>query len=111
MATADVLNERVPCGDHLRAAELLEATHRSQAGLQPSVIRFDRVVRVLLGDMTGGGYQLLEHPWVGGRPVGGDLDGGRPVLKCAGEESPGGRHIPFLGDQHVDNLSELIDYR
>jgi len=101
--------ERVPGADHLDTAELFEAAHRSQAGLQPSVIGFDRVVRISLGDVTGGGYQLIEHPRVGGRAVSGDLGGGRPVPECAGEESPGGDHVPLLGDQHVDDLPELID--
>ena len=26
-----------------------------------------------------------------------------------GKELAGGRHIPILGDQHVDNLAELVD--
>ena len=66
MATADVLDERVPGADHSSAAELFEAAHGSQAGLQPSVIGFDRVLRISLGDVTGSGYQLIEHPRVGG---------------------------------------------
>ena len=66
MAMADVLDKRVPGGDYLYAAELFELAHRSSSGFQPSVIGFDRVVWVLLGDMTGGRRQLLEHPRVGG---------------------------------------------
>jgi hypothetical protein len=41
---AEVLDERVSGADDSRAAELFEATHRSQSGLQPSVIGFDRIV-------------------------------------------------------------------
>jgi hypothetical protein len=41
MAAADVLDERVPGADDSCAAELFEAAHRSQSGLQPSVIGFD----------------------------------------------------------------------
>src|SRR5689334_6804107 len=67
MAAADVLDERVPGGDYLYAAELVEPAHRPQSGLQPSVIGFDRVVSVLLGDMTGRRRQLFEHPRVSGR--------------------------------------------
>ena len=61
VVAADVLDECVPSTDHLRAAELFEAAHWSQAGLQPSVIGFDRIVGVLLGHMAGGGYQLIGH--------------------------------------------------
>ena len=46
MAAADVLDERVPGGDDLYAAELFEPAHRSQSRFQPSVIGFDRVVSV-----------------------------------------------------------------
>jgi hypothetical protein len=35
--------------------------------------------------------------------------GGRPMLECAGEESPGGGQVPLLGDQHVDDLPVLVD--
>jgi len=59
--------------------------------------------------MTGGEHQLIEHPRVGGRTVGGDLDRRPPVLTGAGEELPGGRQISFLGDQNVDDLAELVD--
>jgi hypothetical protein len=47
------------------------------------VIGFDRVVSVLLGDMTGGRHQLIEHPRVGGGTISGDLDRGRRVIKGA----------------------------
>jgi hypothetical protein len=60
----------------------------------------------LLGDMAGGGHQLVEHPRVGGRVISGDLNRRRPVFKGTGEESPGGRQVPLLGDQHVDDLPE-----
>ena len=91
------------------AAELFEPAHRSQSGLQPSVIGFDRVISVLLGDMTGSGHQLVEHSRVGSRVISGDLNRRRPVFQGASEESPGGRQIPLLGDQHVDDLPELVD--
>jgi hypothetical protein len=109
MAAADVLDERVSGGDYLYAAELFEPAHRLQSGLQPSVIGFNRVVSVLLGDMTGGGHQLIEHPRVGGRAISGDLDRGRPVIKGTGEESASGGQIPLLGDHDVNDLAELVD--
>ena len=82
MAAADVLDEGVPGGDDSCAAELFEPAHRSQSGLQPSVIGFDRVISVLGGDMAGGGYQLVEHPRVGGRVISDDLNRRWPVLQA-----------------------------
>jgi hypothetical protein len=38
MAAADVLDERVPGADYSCAAELFEAAHRSQSGLELTVI-------------------------------------------------------------------------
>jgi hypothetical protein len=55
------------------------------------VIYFDRVVLVLLGDVTGGGQQLVEHARVGGRPVGGHFGRRRAVLQRRGDEPAGRR--------------------
>jgi hypothetical protein len=41
--------------------------------------------------------------------ISGDLTRRRPVFKSAGEKSPGGRQIPLLGHQHIDDLPELVD--
>jgi hypothetical protein len=43
----------------------VEPAHRPQSGFQATMICFDRIVRVLLGGMTGGGQQLVEHAQVG----------------------------------------------
>jgi hypothetical protein len=109
VVAADGLDERVPCTHHSRTAELCETAHRPQPGRQPSVIGFDGVVHIVLGDMAGGGHQLIDHPQVGGRAVGGDLGRGRSVLECAGEESAGARQIPLRRHQHIDDLPELVD--
>src|SRR5437868_6409830 len=96
MAAADVLDERMPGTNDSCAAELFEPAHRPQSRLQASVIGFDRIVSVLLGDMTGRRHQLIKHPRVGGRAVSSDLGRGRPVLEGAGEESSRGRQVPLL---------------
>jgi hypothetical protein len=31
------------------------------------------------------------------------------MFQGAGEKSPGGCQVPLLGDQHVNDLSELVD--
>src|SRR5947209_13589557 len=60
MAAADVLDEHVPAGDYLCTAELFEPAHRSQSGLQPSVIGFDPSS----GDL---GVGLVDEPAITGR--------------------------------------------
>ena len=82
------------CPAVITCAAKFEPAHRSQSGFQPSVIGFDRVVSVLLGDVTGGRRELIEHPRIGGRAISGDLDRGRPVIKGAGEESASRSQIP-----------------
>jgi hypothetical protein len=52
-----------------------------------SVICLDRVVRVLLDGVQGRRDQLIEHPRVDVRAVGGDLDRNRASLQRPGEKS------------------------
>ena len=37
------------------------------------VSAFDRIVCILLGDVAGGGQQLIVYAWIGCSPVGGHL--------------------------------------
>jgi hypothetical protein len=95
VAAADVLDESVSGGDDSCAAELFEPAHRSQSGLQPSVIGFDRVISVALSDMAGGRHQLVEHPRIGSRVISGDLNRRCPMVQGASEEKPGDRQVPL----------------
>jgi hypothetical protein len=73
------------------------------------VISFDRVVRILFGDMTGRGQQLIEHSRIRRSPVGAHLGRSWTVIEGMGEESASGREIPVLRDEDVDDLPELVD--
>jgi hypothetical protein len=73
------------------------------------VIGFDCVVRVLLHDVAGSGEQLVEHPRVGRYSISAHFARARAVLQGAGEKPAGGRQIPLLEDQDVDDLPVLID--
>jgi hypothetical protein len=73
-------------------------------GLKPTMIGFDAVVGVLLGDMACGRNGLVDHPRVNRRPIGGDLDWRRASAQGAGKERPRGRAVAALADQDVDNL-------
>ena len=109
VAAADVLDEGVPGTDDPGRAEPFESAHRPQPSLKPSVIGFDRVVGVLLGDMACGGCQLIERARVGRRPVCGDLARAEAVLEGASEEPASGCQGPLFRDQHVNNLPILVD--
>jgi hypothetical protein len=73
------------------------------------VIGFNGVIRILLGEVARGGYQLVDHSRVGRCSVGGDLDRARAVLEGAGEEPASGRQIPLLCEEDVDDLAVLVD--
>ena len=59
--------------------------------------------------MAGTWQQVIQRPGVSLCAVGGHLGRSRAVPQRAGEEPAGGRQIPLLRDQHVDDLPELID--
>ena len=46
------------------------------------MIGFDRIIRVLLHDMAGGGRQFIQCQGVGGRAVGGHLGRSRAVPRA-----------------------------
>jgi hypothetical protein len=51
VAAAQILDEGMPGGQGPRGTVALQAAHRPEAGFQPSVICFDRVVRIALDGM------------------------------------------------------------
>ena len=99
----------MPSADHSGRAEPFEPTHRSQPGLELTMIGFDGVVRVLLHDMARRGQQLVEHPRIRGSSVGAHLGWAWAVLEGTGEELASGRQIPILRDEDVDDLAVLVD--
>ena len=109
VAATEVLDERVPSTDHAGRAELRQTPHGSQPRLESSVIGLDRIISVLLNNVTRGRQQLIEYPRVGGRPVGAHLSRARTVLEGAGEELAGGRQITVLGHENIDDLAVLVD--
>ena len=73
------------------------------------MISFDCVVRILLGDVAGRGQQLIEHARIRSSPIGAHLGRSWTVVECLGEESANGCEIPFLRNEDVDDLAELVD--
>ena len=66
-AAPQVLYEGVPGSDNLQRT----VSFQPKPGLEPAAVGLDPVVRVAHGDVLGGGQQLVEHPRVRRRPVGG----------------------------------------
>jgi hypothetical protein len=73
------------------------------------MISFDRIVRILLGDMARGRYQLLDHSRIRGSLIGGHFARAWAVFEGTGEEVAGGRQIPLLRSHHIDDLAVLVD--
>ncbi len=99
-----------PGDDHAGSAVLLEPSHGTKPRLQPTVICLHSVVGVAIGAMPGSWQQLLKRQRVGRCPVGHDL--GRCHARGANGpvEAPARRDsIPPWGDEHVDDLPELVD--
>ena len=100
----------VPGDDHPGAAVLLEPSHWSQPRLQPAVIGLDPVVAVLLGAVPRRRQEFLLHGRVHRRLIGDNLD--RRDLRGTDrsvEEPTGSLGVPAGGDEHVDDLPELVD--
>ena len=81
-----------------------------QPRLETAMIGLDPVVGVSVGAMPCKWQQLLQYRRVHRRPIGGDL-GGPELGRADGplKEPPGSRGISPRGDEHVDDLPELVD--
>lgn len=93
VAAAEVLHERVPGGNDPYGLVAFQPVHRPQPRFQPTVICFDRVVRVPLDSVQRGGDQLIADPRIGRGPVSGDLGRDRARAERLGEEPPGGGQV------------------
>jgi hypothetical protein len=110
VAAAEVLDACMPNNDDSGVAILLETVYRSQPRLQPAVVALDEVVGVPVGAVPARREQLVQHDRKGGRLVGDDLHG-RDLGLAGGllEEPPGGGGITTRGDDHGNDLAELVD--
>ena len=79
-----------PGADHSDRAQLFEAAHRPQSSLESPMICFDEVIAVLLGEVAGSGYQLVEHTRIRRCFVGGHRAGMGAVIESPGQEPVSG---------------------
>jgi hypothetical protein len=74
------------------------------------MVGLEPIVRVLIGTVPGRWRHLVEHRRIHRRLVGDDLDRGHlRRADCAVEEPTSRRGVPPRGDEHVDDLPELVD--
>ena len=73
------------------------------------MIRFDRVVRVLLDYVQRRRDQFVKDPWINVRAVGRDLYRDRARTQRLSEEALRGRQVTPRRQQDVDDLAMLID--
>jgi hypothetical protein len=74
------------------------------------VIGFDVVVGIPLNAMPRRWQQLLQYHQIRRYPVGNDFAGTGPGRAERLQEAPvGGLGVPARGDNHVDDLAELVD--
>src|SRR4029450_12534850 len=74
------------------------------------MVSLDQVVGVPIGAMPGRRQQLVQHDR-GGRGLIGDPLDGSDLMHAGGlfEEPAGGPEVAPRGDDHVDDLAELVD--
>jgi hypothetical protein len=107
MATPQVLDEAM-AGEHDRgAAILLEPTHRTQPRPETAMVGLDVIVGVLIGAMPRRREQLAQRGRGGRRLVGDDLHG--RDLGGLLQAAAGGLGVALWGDEHVDDLADLVD--
>jgi hypothetical protein len=74
VAAAEVLHECVTADDHASGVVTFKSAHRPESGLEPAVVGFDPIVRVLLGVVKRGWDQFHDHRAQCRRAVGDNLD-------------------------------------
>src|SRR3974390_2649707 len=86
-----------------------ESPHRSQSGLQASVVGFDPVVGVLGGVVEGSWKELHDDSDQGMGPVSGDHGWLTMGADRYLEERRCRLQVTLAGQVHVDDLAILID--
>ena len=99
VAAAQVLNEGKTGGEDPGGPVTLQSAHRPKPGLQPSMIRFDRVVCILLDDVQSRRGQLVEDPRINVRAVGVTSNGIVPARSAR------------VGNRRAATRSRLVDSR
>ena len=109
VAASKVLDERVT-PHHDRSCPVgSQPSHRSQPGLEPSVIILYPVVGVLLGVMNRVRDKLVDHAKQRCCQIGGDLGGSTVNRQRTIEERSGGTEVAPFRHIYVDDLAMLIN--
>ena len=73
VSASDVRHEGVPCTDDWGGSEAFESAHRTDPGLESSMVAFNWVVRVAGIRVVDLGQEFVQDPRVGRGPVGDHL--------------------------------------
>jgi hypothetical protein len=103
VAAANVLHEGVAGGEDPCGAVTFQSAHRPEPGFQPSVVRLNRIVRVLLDCVPRRGDQLVHHARVDRRAISGDLDRDGAGAQRSDEETPRCGQVTPGRQQDVDD--------
>ena len=109
VAASNVLHERVTADDHPRRMVAFKSPHGTESGFESAVVAFDAVVRVLGAVVERGRDETFDRRSQRRGPVGDDLDWLTMRAECRREESSSGSEIPSGRDEHVDDLTVLIN--
>ena len=93
----------------VRSQVSFEAAHRTEPCLDPAVIGFDPIVRVLLSVVERARDQLIDHSPQRPGPVGHHLSRFVVVAERRGEEPSRGPDTASGRDIDVDDLAVLVD--
>lgn len=86
-----------------------QSAHRAKPCLEPTVISFYDVVRVLLDDVPRSRRDVIKHARIDRCPVGRDLERNAAEGHRPGEEGTRSSAVAALGDEDVYDLATLVD--
>ena len=109
VASPQALHERMTSHDHAGAVVAFESTHWAEPGLEPGVVGFDPVVRVLRGVVERGRQQLLHDREERPSPVGHYLNRLPMAPKARRRRTAARPWCPIGLRLDVDDLPVLVD--
>jgi hypothetical protein len=109
VSSLQVLDEGMAFDDHAGSPVLFEAPHGAKPGLQASVVSFDPIVGILSGVVKCGRQEFRNDSDQGVGSIGGDFSRLAVGGDRTGKERCRSLQVTLLGQEHVDDLSVLVD--
>ena len=109
VSSLQVLDEGMAFDDHAGGPVLFEAPHGAKPGLQASVVSFDPIVGILSGVVKCGRQEFRNDSDQGVGSIGGDFSRLAVGGDRTGKERCRSLQVTLLGQEHVDDLSVLVN--